>query len=171
LDTVFIKDARVDEIIVWRKFFEEIGVGKDLNRNLSNTAQRVGILVSLRYEKLRGCRARELTKSVEAGGEGYDIESETQDGSKIYIEVKATADKERDLNFRRSQYSRLMKTPKQYFVYIVTDALLDPKLYVLNGEKLRDLIENELPTEVVISSSDWKSIKPAPDWRPFADTT
>jgi hypothetical protein len=171
LDTVFIKDARVDEIIVWRKFFEEIGVGKDLNQNLSNIAQRVGILVSLRYEELCGCRAEELTKSVEAGGEGYDIKSETQDGSKIYIEVKATANKERDLNFRRSQYSRLMNKPNQYFVYVVTDALLDPKLYVLNGEKLRDLIENKLPAEVIISSSDWKSIKPDPDWRPFADTT
>jgi hypothetical protein len=173
LDTVFIKDARVDEIIVWRKFFEEIGVGKDLNQNLSNIAQRVGILVSLRYEKRRGCKPEELTKSVEAGGEGYDIKSETQDGSKIYIEVKATADKERDLNFRRSQYSRLMNEnePNQYFVYVVTDALLDPKLYVLNGGRLRDLIKDKLPTEVVISSSDWKSIKPDPDWRPFADTT
>jgi hypothetical protein len=140
---------------------------------LSNIAQRVGILVSLRYEKRRGCKPEELTKSVEAGGEGYDIKSETQDGSKIYIEVKATADKERDLNFRRSQYSRLMNENEsnQYFVYVVTDALLDPKLYVLNGGRLRDLIKDKLLTEVVISSSDWKSIKPDPDWRPFADTT
>jgi hypothetical protein len=167
LDTVFIKDAKVDEISAWRKFFEEIGVGKDLNRNLSNIAQRVGILVSLRYEKRRGCKPEELTKSVEAGGEGYDIKSEKQDGSKIYIEVKATADKERDLNFRRSQYSRLMKEPDQYFVYVVTDALLDPKLYVLDGHNLLKLIEEKLLTEVVIRSYDWKSIKSRPDWQPF----
>jgi hypothetical protein len=167
LDTVFIKDARVDEISLWRNFFEGIGVGRDLNQNLSNIAQRVGVLVSLRYEKLVGCRANELTKSAEAVGEGFDIESETQDGSKKYIEVKATAEKERDLNFRRSQYSLLMKMPKQYFVYVVTDALLYPKLYVLNGEKLLDLIKNKLPTEIVISSSDWKSIKSIPDWQPF----
>jgi hypothetical protein len=169
LDTVFIKDAKVDEISAWRNFFEGIGVGKDLN--LDNVTQRVGILVSLRYEELRGCRAEELTKSVEAGGEGYDIKSVAQDGSEIYIEVKATADKERDLNFRRPQYSRLMNKPDQYFVYVVTNALLDPKLYVLNGGRLRDLIKDKLPTEIVISSSDWKSIKPDPDWRPFADTT
>jgi hypothetical protein len=167
LDTVFIKDAKVDEISAWRKFFEEIGVGKDLNRNLSNIAQRVGILVSLHYEKRRGCKPEELTKSVEAGGEGYDIKSEKQDGSKIYIEVKATADKERDLNFRRSQYSRLMKEPDQYFVYVVTDALLDPKLYVLDGHNLLKLIEEKLLTEVVIRSYDWKSIKSRPDWQPF----
>jgi hypothetical protein len=167
LDTVFIKDAKVDEISAWRKFFEEIGVGKDLNRNLSNIAQRVGILVSLHYEKRRGCKPEELTKSVEAGGEGYDIKSETQDGSKIYIEVKATADKERDLNFRRSQYSRLMKEPDQYFVYVVTDALLDPKLYVLDGHNLLKLIEEKILTEVVIRSYDWKSIKSRPDWQPF----
>jgi hypothetical protein len=167
LDTVFIKDAKVDEISAWRKFFEDIGVGKDLNRNLSNIAQRVGILVSLHYEKRRGCKPEELTKSVEAGGEGYDIKSETQDGSKIYIEVKATADKERDLNFRRSQHSRLMKEPDQYFVYVVTDALLDPKLYVLDGHNLLKLIEEKLLTEVVIRSYDWKSIKSRPDWQPF----
>jgi hypothetical protein len=167
LDTVFIKDAKVDEISAWRKFFEEIGVGNDLNRNLSNIAQRVGILVSLHYEKRRGCKPEELTKSVEAGGEGYDIKSETQDGSKIYIEVKATADKERDLNFRRSQYLRLREDPGQYFVYVVTDALLDPKLYVLDGRNLLKLIEEKLLTEVVIRSYDWKSIKSRPDWQPY----
>jgi hypothetical protein len=165
LDTVFIKDAKVDEISAWRNFFEGIGVGKDLN--LDNVTQRVGILVSLRYEELRGRRAEELTKSVEAGGEGYDIKSVAQDGSEIYIEVKATADKERDLNFRRPQYSRLMNKPDQYFVYVVTNALLDPKLYVLDGRNLLKLIEEELPTEVVISSYDWKSIKSRPDWQPF----
>jgi hypothetical protein len=165
LDTVFIKDAKVDEISAWRYFFEGIGVGKDLN--LDNVTQRVGILVSLRYEELRGCRAEELTKSVEAGGEGYDIKSVAQDGSEIYIEVKATADKERDLNFRRPQYSRLMNKPDQYFVYVVTNALLDPKLYVLDGRNLLKLIVEELPTEVVISSYDWKSIKSRPDWQPF----
>jgi hypothetical protein len=165
LDTVFIKDAKVDEISAWRNFFEGIGVGKDLN--LDNVTQRVGILVSLRYEELRGRRAEELTKSVEAGGEGYDIRSVAQDGSEIYIEVKATADKERDLNFRRPQYSRLMNKPDQYFVYVVTNALLDPKLYVLDGRNLLKLIEEKLLTEVVISSSDWKSIKSRPDWQPF----
>jgi hypothetical protein len=165
LDTVFIKDAKVDEISVWRKFFEGVGVGKGLG--LDNVTQRVGILVSLRYEELRGCRAEELTKSVEAGGEGYDIKSVAQDGSEIYIEVKATADKERDLNFRKQQYSRLMNKPDQYFVYVVTDALLDPKLYALDGRNLRKLIEERFPTEVVISSSDWKSIKSRPDWQPF----
>jgi len=165
LDTVFIKDAKVDEISAWRYFFEGIGVGKDLN--LDNVTQRVGILVSLRYEELRGRRAEELTKSVEAGGEGYDIRSVAQDGSEIYIEVKATADKERDLNFRRPQYSRLMNKPDQYFVYVVTNALLDPKLYVLDGRNLLKLIEEKLLTEVVISSYDWKSIKSRPDWQPF----
>jgi len=165
LDTVFIKDAKVDEISAWRYFFEGIGVGKDLN--LDNVTQRVGILVSLRYEELRGRRAEELTKSVEAGGEGYDIRSVAQDGSEIYIEAKATADKERDLNFRRPQYSRLMNKPDQYFVYVVTNALLDPKLYVLDGRNLLKLIEEKLLTEVVISSYDWKSIKSRPDWQPF----
>jgi hypothetical protein len=165
LDTVFIKDAKVDEISEWRNFFEGIGVGKDLN--LDNVTQRVGILVSLRYEELRGRRAEELTKSVEAEGEGYDIKSVAQDGSEIYIEVKATADKERDLNFRRPQYSRLMNKPDQYFVYVVTNALLDPKLYVLDGRNLRKLIEERLPKEVIISSTDWKSIKSRPDWQPF----
>jgi hypothetical protein len=167
LHTVFIESARVDEIPEWRNFFEGIGVGKDLNQNLDNITQRVGILVSLRYEELIGCRVEELSKSAEVMEKGYDIKSKRQDGSEKYIEVKATAREERDLIFRRPQYSRLIKNPDQYFVYVVTDALLDPKLYVLEGPDLRRLIEKELPTEVVISSSDWKSIKSRPDWQPF----
>jgi hypothetical protein len=167
LHTVFIEGARVDEIPEWRNFFEGIGVGKDLNQNVDNITQRVGILVSLRYEELIGCRIEELSKSAEVVEKGYDIKSKRQDGSEKYIEVKATADKERDLNFRRSQYLRLREDPDQYFVYVVTDALLDPKLYVLDGPKLRELIEKEFPTEVIIKSSDWKSIKSIPDWQPF----
>jgi hypothetical protein len=165
LDTVFIKDARVDEISLWRNFFEGMGVGKGLN--LDKITQRVGILVSLRYEELIGCRVKELSMSAEVVEKGYDIKSTTQNGSGKYIEVKATADKERDLIFRRSQYLRLRENPDQYFVYVVTDALLDPKLYVLDGPKLRELIEKKLPTEVIIRSSDWKSIKSIPDWQPF----
>jgi hypothetical protein len=167
LHTVFIEGARVDEIPEWRNFFEGIGVGKDLNQNVDNITQRVGILVSLRYEELIGCRVEELSKSAEVVEKGYDIKSKRQDGSEKYIEVKATAREERDLIFRRPQYSRLIKNPDQYFVYVVTDALLDPKLYVLDGPKLRELIEKELPTEFIISSSDWKSIKSIPDWQPF----
>ncbi len=165
LDTVFIKDARVDEISLWRNFFEGMGVGKGLN--LDKITQRVGILVSLRYEELIGCRVKELSMSAEVVEKGYDIKSTTQNGSEKYIEVKATADKERDLIFRRSQYLRLRENPDQYFVYVVTDALLDPKLYVLDGPKLRELIEKKLPTEFIIRSSDWKSIKSIPDWQPF----
>jgi hypothetical protein len=167
LHTVFIEGARVDEIPEWRNFFEGIGVGKDLNQNVDNITQRVGILVSLRYEELIGCRVEELSKSAEVVEKGYDIKSKRQDGSEKYIEVKATAREERDLIFRRPQYSRLIKNPDQYFVYVVTDALLDPKLYVLDGPKLRELIEKEFPTEVIIKSSDWKSIKSIPDWQPF----
>jgi hypothetical protein len=167
LHTVFIEGARVDEIPEWRNFFEGIGVGKDLNQNVDNITQRVGILVSLRYEELIGCRVEELSKSAEVVEKGYDVKSKRQDGSEKYIEVKATAREERDLIFRRPQYSRLIKNPDQYFVYVVTDALLDPKLYVLDGPKLRELIEKELPTEFIISSSDWKSIKSIPDWQPF----
>jgi hypothetical protein len=167
LHTVFIEGARVDEIPEWRNFFEGIGVGKDLNQNVDNITQRVGILVSLRYEELIGCRVEELSKSAEVVEKGYDVKSKRQDGSEKYIEVKATAREERDLIFRRPQHSRLIKNPDQYFVYVLTDALLDPKLYVLDGPKLRELIEREFPTEVIIKSSDWKSIKSIPDWQPF----
>lgn len=166
LDPIFInkKYAALDEISKWRSFFEGIGLGKELKQKLDNFAERVGILLSLRYEKERGFKAEELTES-EAKGEGYDIRSVMPDGSIKYIEVKSTRGEERALNFTKPQYRRLMNEPERYFVYVVTDALAHPELRVLSGVKLRELFLN-LSAEVTLRYSDWKDIEPEAIWRP-----
>jgi hypothetical protein len=164
LDPVFIKDAALDEISKWRNFFEGIGLGKELKQKLDNFAERVGILLSLRYEKERGFKAEELTES-EAKGEGYDIRSVMPDGSIKCIEVKSTRGEERNLNFTKPQYRRLMNESERYFVYVVTDALSHPELRVLSGVKLRELLVN-LSAEVTLRYSDWKDIEPEATWRP-----
>ena len=163
LDPVFIKDAALDEISKWRDFFEGIGLGKELK--LDNFSERVGILLSLRYEKERGFKAEELTES-EAKGEGYDIRSVMPDGSIKYIEAKSTKGEERNLNFTKPQYRRLMNESERYFVYVVTDALSHPELRVLSGLKLRELLVN-LSAEVTLRYSDWKDIEPEATWRPM----
>jgi hypothetical protein len=163
LDPVFIKDAALDEVSKWRDFFEGIGLGKELK--LDNFAERVGILLSLQYEKRRGFEAEELTES-EAKGEGYDIRSVMPDGSIKYIEAKSTKGEERNLNFTKPQYRRLMNESERYFVYVVTDALSHPELRVLSGVKLRELLVN-LSAEVTLRYSDWKDIEPEATWRPM----
>jgi hypothetical protein len=154
----------LDEISKWRNFFEGIGLGKELKQKLDNFAERVGILLSLRYEKEQGFKVEELTES-EAKGEGYDIRSVMPDGSIKCIEVKSTRGEERNLNFTKPQYRRLMNESERYFVYVVTDALSHPELRVLSGVKLRELLVN-LSAEVTLRYSDWKDIEPEATWRP-----
>ncbi len=163
LDPVFIKDATIEEVSKWRVFFIEIGLGKKFK--LENFVERVGILLSLEYEKENRCEAVELTES-EAKGAGYDIRSVRPDGSIKYIEVKSTRLEEKDLDFTEAEYRRLMKEPENYFVYVVTDALAHPKLYVLSGKELRELLLNRT-AKVILSYSDWKAIAPEPSWKPM----
>ena len=162
LDPTFVRDASVEEVSKWREFFEGVGLEKGLR--LESFVQRVGVLVSLAYERKRVAEARALDES-EARGKGYDIESKMPDGSLKCIEVKARA-KEwyvSDLELTRAEYNRMFSDPQRYFVYIVCNALTRPELYVVKGSELAKV----LPERFLVNRYDWHNrIAPEPVWRP-----
>lgn len=135
------------DIWEWRRFFEAMGVdGKIRNKNsLRDIVQRIGIVMALSYEKDKGRQATELPRSIEKGG--YDIISliETEEdgigiieSEKRLIEVKSSSSHRPNIPLSLNQ-SKTLKQETEFYVYVVTNALRQPQLYVTPGNKLKDL--------------------------------
>jgi hypothetical protein len=163
VDPIFIKGETPEGISEWKKFLEELKIGKEVERKL---VERVGINTSIKYECDKGKRknsdVRLLSESEK--GKGYDIESKMQDGSPKYIEVKASKDmRVSRITLRKSEYSFLLNNPDNYFVYIVVNALKDPELHVVPGNVFRDAI----PEEINIFERNWKQ-RIIDKWKPLS---
>ena len=116
----------------WMEFFSGVGVDSLLERNAKHISQRIGIRVSLEYEKRKGRKAKELGESEKPG---YDVESKDQ-GRQRFIEVKGRKDRTPNIFVTSAEYQRLQKDASKYFLYVVTDAFTAPRLYCISGSKI-----------------------------------
>lgn len=144
----FIEKRTDDELVEWRRFFNELGVDNEVRRKQSFFAQRIGILTALKYEKeIKGRNAKELGESEKLG---YDIESEER-----YIEVKGRTGYNPDITITSNEFKTLQKNPAMYFVYVVREALQNPTLSVILGTKLLQITD----TNVTIPYTKWDEVK------------
>ena len=80
----------------------------------------------------------EVTESQRGGiGAGYDLYSERGDDSKRYIEVKGTKGPE-EFELKPPTLKRVFSeiTREHFFIYVVTQALSNPKLNIIRAPDL-----------------------------------
>jgi hypothetical protein len=152
LDPVFIREESHERTMGWRKFFEELQLGKNIDEN--KIAWRVGILAAIRYEEEKcGVKgAHELPES-EARGRGFDILSKMPDGRPKFIEAKGRSG-EYPITLTKAETKMALEEGEHTFIYITSDALSKPTLFVLRGKTLAGLAPL-----VTITPADWKRLK------------
>ena len=82
-----------------------------------------------------------VQKSMESDSYGYDILSLNDDGTKRYIEVKATSGKVGDVNFyyTQNEYEKAQEYKENYYLYIVFEILsINPKIWIVKNPFLSD---------------------------------
>ena len=161
LDPVFIHGVAQEEKARWLEFLKELKLGHEVKSKEERLAERVGILVALRYER-EVCRVWDAQPISESErGRGYDIRSRMPDGSPKYIEVKASKG-EWSITLTKTEYRFILDNPSSTFVYVIANALKDPELHIIPGSSLKDMIP-----EITLTTSDWKS-KTQKRWKPLS---
>jgi len=125
------------QIAGWHEFFEALGVDmlaepKKEGGKMQEIVERIGVLTALRYEKEHDRAARELGESTRLG---YDIESHT-DTETRHVEVKATSHTSFDVFLTANEYAALRANERTYYIYVVSNALWEPVLDVVRGDKV-----------------------------------
>jgi hypothetical protein len=159
VDPILIKDEPPEKKSDWKRFLEELKIGSEVNED--RLVERVGILTSVKYEKEK-CGIWDVQSLSESErGKGYDIKSRMPDGSPKYIEVKASKG-QWSITLTKNEYSFILDHSNCSFVYIVTYALKDPELYIVQGTSLKDIIPS-----ITLTENDWKS-RSETRWKPLS---
>ena len=151
LSDEFIGGCNDQEIRKWLAFLKQIGVDSKLKQEGNSEdkkgfSQRIGVLVSLHYEKLKGRKANELGESQKPG---YDIESQER-----VIEVKGRSNSNPNI-FLTANDLKAMQKFDNYFVYIVSDALRHPNLTLVSGVDLLGITD----IQIIVPYNKWSSVK------------
>lgn len=150
LSNEFIKGCDDQEVRKWSAFFRQTGVDAKLKQedteDKKGFSQRIGILMSLHYEKIKGRKAKELGESQKPG---YDIESEER-----VIEVKGRSSSNPNIFITTNELKAMQKN-KNYFVYVVSDTLRHPVLTLVSGEELLGITD----IQIIVPYKKWSSVK------------
>lgn len=150
LSAEFIKNCSDQEVRSWSIFFKQVGVDTKLKQEQSEgkkgLTQRIGVLMSLHYEKSNGRNAKELGESQKLG---YDVQSEGR-----AIEVKGSSDSNPNI-FVTANELKAMKNYDNYFVYVVSDTMRHPILAVVSGENLLGIPD----VQMIFQYNKWSSVK------------
>ena len=157
----FVKRKSKHEIKSWCRFFEELGVGQKIKDDTEKRkiVERIGILVSRKYEYLKG--RKKIKELGESEKRGYDIESSRSTGSKSekrYIEVKSSSRPNPEIFITANELRALKEKQDKYFIYVVKDALQNPTLCVIRGSEILKILEN-MQMKVSISFNDLWEVK------------
>lgn len=169
LATTFVEGQDERRTREWRQFFTELGVNNKLSQKefAKIIVQRIGILVTLKYEQRKGRRARELARSEETGG--FDIIAESdEEGSGLiqsedrYIEVKSRKQPNPDIFLTPRQLATLSEKRDKYYVYVVKDALKYPTLCVSRGDRILEITDKK----IIIPYSKWSTEAKDDEYQP-----
>ena len=140
----------INHVKEWKDFFIALGVDRLLDKNdddIRNIVERIAILSTLQYEKLKGRNPVERDASAEKVG--WDVDSS---GRKI--EVKGTS-KASGYNLILSKNEqRALFNEKDYYIYIVMNALSKPLLSVISGKNLLESKDSE-DVQLVFTDKAW----------------
>jgi Domain of unknown function (DUF3883) len=89
--------------------------------------------------------------SRESVGEGYDIESFEEDGSKRFIEVKASIGKQKTFEISNNEWQTACRLGASYYVYRVSNVRSNPTI-----SRYRDLQELEKKGMIQKTASGWR---------------
>jgi len=165
VNPIFIEGIKEEnEIKKWANFFNELGVDKILNGKKDggkkqDIVQRIGILVSKKFEtEAKKRNPRVLDESEKSG---YDIESKSEKED-IFIEVKGTSKSSYDIVLTVNESKTLREKKDKYFVYVVTNVLDEPLLHVSKGDKLLDISDTQIhiPAEKWLNNAKEEEYKP-----------
>lgn len=129
--------------------------------------ERISMEVALAYERAQGRRPEDVsTQNL-----GYDIRSETPEGSIRYIEVKGRA-RTGPIALTPNEWLMAQRLGEDYWLYIVENAVESPALYLIQdpASKLQPQEEVEVVRWIV---RDWKgAAQPVPgEERPAGQQT
>lgn len=142
-----LKNERPED---WQEFFSSLGMVTKKSKEIGKIVERIGVLSSLAYEKSEGREPHELGESKTSG---YDVESKEADGTIRKIEVKGSSDMEANFFLTSNEYKKLMDIGKEYYIYVVTDALRRPTVNVIHGQ---DIVR--IQHSVLVGFSQWKPL-------------
>lgn len=114
--------------------------------------EKIGMKMAVEYEKANGREPEDVSEE----NLGFDIRSKDKKGNIRYIEVKARKD-EGLIVLTPNEFFKAKRFGKDYWLYIVSNAATNPKLYLINNPA--ENLEMERKVEVVrflVSSNEWK---------------
>lgn len=101
-------------------------------------------------DKVREDLAKQIVKQYENHSffPGYDIKSFNEDGEEIYIEVKSTVSKGKDyFEISDNEVLAAKSLKDSYFIYQITDALVNPKISARVRNPMKYVEENKILLE------------------------
>lgn len=153
----FISDEFIEEeteagVLRWREFLHRAGIGSAIDRG--PLVQKVALNMTLYYETVvQGIEEVKPLSEADATGKGYDVESKMPDGTPKYIEVKGRSGED-VIELTEAQYKLAMSEQKRTFVYIVSNALRNPELHIIQASSLLEFLPR-----LRLSPSEWKRIR------------
>lgn len=131
VNEIFIQEKSEDGVISWYNFFKKLGVDSFISENKGPLSEDLGILCTLFYEEKNSRIGNVITKKV-----GFDVKSiDTTSNLVRIIESKGSGSRIPDINVTANEYSVLIDKTNAY-VYVITDALLDPTIHIIKGRSL-----------------------------------
>jgi SNF2 family DNA or RNA helicase len=114
--------------------------------------EKIGMKIALEYERANGREPEDVSQE----NLGFDIRSKDKEGNIRYIEVKARKD-EGPIALTPNEVFKARRFGKDYWLYVVSNAATNPKLYLINNPA--ESLEMERKVEVVrflVPSREWK---------------
>ena len=130
--------------------------GKGKNNSLRTPTKKVGLageeyvydyLFHNLMKEGKENLANKIVKQYEDLNEypGYDIKSFDSRGNEIYIEVKSTKGKKNEsFNISKNELDSAKKHRTKYYIYLVVNALTDPKIYQIIPDPIKYLDDNKI---------------------------
>ena len=111
------------------KFWGAILVRPTIAEDMISDAEieKIGMEIAMEYEKNQGREPEDVSKE----NLGFDIRSKNKDEIR-YVEVKARKDVG-NVALTCNEWFKAKRFKEQYWLYVVTDASMNPALYVINN--------------------------------------
>ncbi|CAG0967223.1 hypothetical protein METP3_01220 [Methanosarcinales archaeon] len=152
LSSEFIKGEDNEKIKKWTDFFIELKVDSIVvdTEKRKSIVRNIGIMTSKKYELKRiGKEPEEINDTI-----GCDMIS--RHSSEIrYIEVKGRSKPEPDIDITSNELKMLKEKGNNYYIYIVIDALKNPYLKTVRGQRILGILGN---LSVDVPHNKWKDL-------------
>lgn len=158
LNTDFVKGENNESIKNWASFFIELKVDSivsdENSKNRIALVKNIGIMKSKQVELERiGKQPEEISDTP--GCDMISRQSSEPSSEVRYIEVKGSSKHEPQINVTSNELKMLKGKGDNYYIYIVIDALINPYLKIVKGQKIFDILDD---LSVNVPHNKWKDL-------------